>query len=49
MTIEGKGKVLIDEDLEETLTFRKLDINDCPDSDISTDELEKLITFDILV
>lgn len=42
-------QAILDEDLEETLTFRKLDINDCPDSDISTDELEKLITFDIIV
>lgn len=40
---------ILEEDVEEELTFRKIDIDSCPDSGITAEELEKLIDFDIII
>ena len=40
---------ILDEELEADIKFRKVDIDSCPDSGITAEELEKLIDFDIII
>ena len=40
---------ILDEDLEADIKFRKVDIDSCPDSGITAEELKKLIDFDIII
>ena len=40
---------ILDEELEADIKFRKIDIDSCPDSGITAEELEKLIDFDIII
>ena len=39
---------ILDEELEADIKFRKVDIDSCPDSGITAEELKKLIDFDII-
>lgn len=41
-------QTILEEELEEPLVFRKLNIDEFPDSDISSEALEKLITLEII-
>ena len=40
---------ILDEELETDIKFRKIDIDSCPDSGITAEELGKLIEFDIII
>ena len=40
---------ILDEELEADIKFRKVDIDSCPDSGITAEELKKLIDFDIII
>lgn len=40
---------ILEEEVEEELNFRKIDLDSCPDSGITAEELEKLIEFDIII
>ena len=42
-------QAILDEELEADIKFRKVDIDSCPESGITAEELKKLIDFDIII